>query len=637
MPAPSKAAAKASGGAKASALASGSRAPTGGADEVRAEFPPTHYWRGWCADAAAAQFPAANADSAQPVEPPLPQVLPTGEDADAPYRILIVEDDPSQALFAESVLVGTGMQAHVVTVGSEVMAAMDAFRPDLVLTDLHMPGLNGAEITALIRADAAFAHVPIVFLTGDVDPERQFEVLQVGADDFLTKPVRPRHLVAAVESRVRRARAFNRQREVAGRHPVSGLHTRAAMLRELGEAVPGAHNGAVAFVEIEHVTALRDRFGYAALDAGLIEAGRRLAQVASGCSVCRLNDNTFVVHAPRMDAAPLDAAPLETWARTLRDGLGRQPLEINGENVRLHAIVGYAALQLGFDDASAALVAAEQALRAARTASTGIAAYQAQAVQDPGSDTDAAILLHDALDNDRFELAYQPIVAVAGGDEAQFQTLLRLRDAEGSLHTAAEILPVAQKLGVMERIDRHVLELAVATLHRRSGENRPVRLFVTQAARSLAADGYAQWLLQSLDATDITGSALVVDVRQDEALIHVVALKEFCKAMMTAGVQLCLSQYSAGSETNALLSQLPLGYVRLAARYSSKLDDNAVRDEMRAAIERAHRLGLQVIGQQVEDPQAAATLWMSGVDYIQGNLVQQAADRLDFNFHHSVL
>ena len=58
---------------------------------------------------------------------------------------------------------------------------------------------------------------------------------------------------------------------------------------------------------------------------------------------------------------------------------------------------------------------------------------------------------------------------------------------------------------------------------------------------------------------------------------------------------------------------------------------------MRTAIDRAHRLGLQVIGHRVEDPQAAATLWMGGIDFIQGNLVQQAAGDLDFDFHQAVL
>ena len=110
-----------------------------------------------------------------------------------------------------------------------------------------------------------------------------------------------------------------------------------------------------------------------------------------------------------------------------------------------------------------------------------------------------------------------------------------------------------------------------------------------------------------------------------------------CSAMVSAGVQLCLSQYRYGTEANLLLTQLPLGYVRLSSRYASHLDDSQVRDEMRSAIEHAHRLGLQVIGQQVEDAQSAATLWMTGVDYIQGNLVQLAGNSLDFNFDAAVL
>jgi len=63
----------------------------------------------------------------------------------------------------------------------------------------------------------------------------------------------------------------------------------------------------------------------------------------------------------------------------------------------------------------------------------------------------------------------------------------------------------------------------------------------------------------------------------------------------------------------------------------------ALRDEMREAIDRAHRLGLQVIGQAVEDPQAAAALWMGGIDFIQGNLVQRAEQGLEFDFQHATL
>src|SRR3546814_11433671 len=114
-------------------------------------------------------------------------------------------------------------------------------------------------------------------------------------------------------------------------------------------------------------------------------------------------------------------------------------------------------------------------------------------------------MLHEALMNDRFELAYQPIVAVAGGEEAQYQTLLRLRDADGNMHTAAEILPAAEAAGMLHEIDRHVLELAIAILDQRVGENRPVRLFVSQSARTLTRDGYAATMRGMLQGPRIDG------------------------------------------------------------------------------------------------------------------------------------
>lgn len=628
MPAPTKAAAKST----ATRSKSGTRArPQAG--EVRAEFPPAQFWRRWCEDAGAPITVSSDPDDAALEAPVRPVTARTADGSpDAPYRILIVEDDLSQALFAESVLSGAGMQAAVVSVTSEVMGSLESFQPDLVLMDLHMPGMDGTELTGLIREHPAFAHTPIVFLTGDTDLERQFEVLEIGADDYLAKPVRPRHLVAAVQSRVKRARMLRRQRSGEGRHPVTGLFTRAHMLQRLNAAIPGAAEGALYFVEIESTIALRDRYGYAALEGALTDASRHLHELAGDNPVTRLNDNTFLVH-----AVDLQVPALEDWARHLRDGLGQHAFAIGDEPLRLRALVGYTSLSHGFSDASSALAAAEHALRQARGTPLGIAAYEAPKEVEAEQARETVDAVRRAITENAFELAFQPVVAVAGGDDAQYQTLLRMRDEAGALHTAAEVLPAAEGAGLLHEIDHRVLQLAVETLQRQRRDKRPVRLFVSQSPRTLAREGYGDWMVELLAAHDVEDAALVVDVRQEDALIHALSLKEFCTAMVPAGIQLCLSQYQAGDEADALLAQLPLGFVRLAARYSTRLDETDVRDEMRAAIEHAHRLGLQVIGQQVEDPQAAATLWMSGVDYIQGNLVQRAAGELDFDFQHSVL
>lgn len=250
-----------------------------------------------------------------------------------------------------------------------------------------------------------------------------------------------------------------------------------------------------------------------------------------------------------------------------------------------------------------------------------------------GAGMEAAVVLAEGA----LELAFQPVVAVAGGEHALYQTLLRLRDPSGALHTVTEILPVIAEAGLLHQYDQHVVQLTIELLRRCQREGKPVRLFVSQSPRTLAADGYAAWLVEALSLGEVAEGALVVDVRLDDALIHALSLEEFCAEMVPAGIQLCLSQYRTGEEAQALLARLPLSYVRLAAEYASGLEDPAVHGEMRTAIEHAHRLGLQVIGQQVDDPQAAATLWMSGVDFIQGNLVHEVGDGLDFDFQHSVL
>src|SRR3546814_3802990 len=104
------------------------------------------------------------------------------------------------------------------------------------------------------------------------------------------------------------------------------------MLQRLGEAIPEQSRGALYFVEIENTTALRDRFGYAALEGALVDTGRHVGELAGEHLVSRLNDNTFVVY-----AAELAAREFGTFARSLRDGITRHQLTIEGEPLRLRA------------------------------------------------------------------------------------------------------------------------------------------------------------------------------------------------------------------------------------------------------------------------------------------------------------
>ena len=237
-----------------------------------------------------------------------------------------------------------------------------------------------------------------------------------------------------------------------------------------------------------------------------------------------------------------------------------------------------------------------------------------------------------SLDAAQNMLAAQQKLEGLGG-----KVLLRMRQPDGSLLPASQVIPAAELAGGIAQIDHWVLEHALFVLAERQAQGPSLRLFVSQSPRSLARESHAQWLLDALRARGIEGTSLVIDLRLADALIHTVTLRQFCQQLMPAGVQFCLSQFEPGAEADALLTQLPLGFVRVSSKYASAHADMQLRDQLRGIIDNAHRQGLQVIGQQIEDPQAAAAMWMGGVDFIQGNLVQAVGSELGFDFHNAVL
>ena len=116
-------------------------------------------------------------------------------------RILVVDDDASLAEMLSIVLRQEGFDSELCGRGDEAMATFRDYRPDLVLLDLMLPGLDGIEVCKQIRAESG---VPIVMLTAKGDTVDVVVGLESGADDYVVKPFKPKELVARIRARVRR-------------------------------------------------------------------------------------------------------------------------------------------------------------------------------------------------------------------------------------------------------------------------------------------------------------------------------------------------------------------------------------------------------------------------------------------------
>jgi two-component system phosphate regulon response regulator PhoB len=125
----------------------------------------------------------------------------------APARILVVEDERDIAALVAFHLTKEGYRVRTADSGQEALGAMAADRPDLVLLDLMLPGFSGYEVLQEMRRRPDFADVPVVVLTARRDEADRVMGLELGADDYVTKPFSPRELVLRVAAVLRRAQS----------------------------------------------------------------------------------------------------------------------------------------------------------------------------------------------------------------------------------------------------------------------------------------------------------------------------------------------------------------------------------------------------------------------------------------------
>jgi type IV pilus assembly protein PilB len=137
---------------------------------------------------------------------------PGGADAHEgrPARVLVVDDDAALAEVVSDTLAGGGYEIAQARDGRTALALVYRQRPDLILTDLHMPDLNGLQLLRHVRRDLSTCQIPVIFLTTDHSLDAEIRALDLGADDYLNKPVEMARLLGRVHRALVRARLQSR-------------------------------------------------------------------------------------------------------------------------------------------------------------------------------------------------------------------------------------------------------------------------------------------------------------------------------------------------------------------------------------------------------------------------------------------
>ncbi|NNJ10305.1 response regulator [Chloroflexales bacterium ZM16-3] len=279
-----------------------------------------------------------------------------------PYRVLIVDDSQILADTYATFLRVAGMQVTVITDPTVVSGMLHDLQPDLILMDMYMPGCEGRELAAVLRQQPELHSIPIVFLSAETDRLTQLSALHEGGDDFLTKPIDPDHLVAAVTSRIRRARVMRSQML---RDSLTGLFnhsvTEDLLAREISRAHRNKRPFSMALLDLDHFKQVNDRYGHAAGDRVLKSLARMLQQrMRMSDLIGRYGGEEFVVLMPETDGQD---------ALNVIDSIRERFAQVHhraGDTEFIVTLSGGVASLQSFDDAAAMSESADIALYQAK-------------------------------------------------------------------------------------------------------------------------------------------------------------------------------------------------------------------------------------------------------------------------------
>ena len=227
-----------------------------------------------------------------------------------------------------------------------------------------------------------------------------------------------------------------------------------------------------------------------------------------------------------------------------------------------------------------------------------------------------------ALNARRICLVHEPVVDIGSRRPAFYECLMRVKRADGTLLAVNEVVPLAERLGLVRMLDHRVLELVLAELA--AAPNLIASLNVSAA--STADPDWWGALVGTLRGNSGVGERLIVEITETAAIDDIDDTRGFVARVKNLGCRIAIDDFGAGSTSFRNLRKLGVDLVKIDGAFVQNLrrsdDDRAF---VHTLIDLARRLGLQTVAEWVQDEEAAAMLADWGCDYLQGALVGLAS------------
>ena len=528
--------------------------------------------------------------------------------------IMMVDDEPLTMEVVQTFLEDAGYRKfHLLDDSTQAMRQLREQQPDVLLLDVMMPEVSGFDILKMLRQEPEFAHLPVIILTSSADAETKLTALDLGATDFLSKPVDPSELALRVRNTLA-AKAYQDQLayyDVLTNLPnihLFRVRTDWAIERARREQLQVALMR-ISFNDFERIN---DALGPEIGDEVLKQLALRLTQhvrasdavsrdSAEGnlwADVFRVDGADFSVLLPALDSI----ANTATVGQRIIDVM-REPLQVFGNKVYLTPSIGVA----GFPDDAPDTTTL---IKCAMSASVQAGEQGAGHLQFYSAEMNAASIrryrleaeLRNAIKNEDFRLLYQPKVDVSSGSIIGAEALIRWQQADGTPISPLDFIPIAEETGLIIPIGEWVLREACAQIARWHAAGFKLKVAVNISARQLFEADLVAQVYAAVAAADIDPRYLVLEMTESQLIEDVERALHTMRRLRKYGIPISMDDFGTGYSSLSYLKQFPLDEVKIDRSF---LIDVASSEKDQALVTvityLAHKFGFQVCAEGVEE------------------------------------
>lgn len=596
-------------------------------------------------------------------------------------NVLIVEDKEENTYYLQALLSGHGFNVTAARHGAEALVRARQAKPDVVISDLLMPVMDGYTLLRHWKLDNNLKNIPFIVYTAtytEADDEKL--ALNLGADAFILKPCEPDDFMAALhdvlnkvsagiapqitppsdnddallslysETLIRKLEEKTLQLEEANREltrdiarrkeaeetieqlafydSLTGLPNRRLFKDRLNHcfAANSRHRvyGALLFIDLDHFKTLNDLRGHTIGDALLVMAAARLKDcLRQAETLARLGGDEFVVILEDLSDQPAQAASnAEILGHKFLNVLS-QPYILSGKEYFGTASIGVSLFHTQEINAEELLKRADTAMYQAKNKGRNTLRFYdptMQAALETRMELEKD--LRKALAENQFKLFYQPQVDATGkifGAEA----LIRWQSPTKGLVTPYEFIGLAEDTGLILPIGKWVLETACDQL--KAWEKNPLtaelQLAVNVSARQLHEDNFAEHVLQTIASKQIKPSLLKLELTESMVLNEIDSVIAKMHTLGNAGVRFSMDDFGTGYSSLAYLTRLPLSQLKIDRSFVKNIgvqpSDGVI---VQTIIGMAQNLNMDAIAEGVETQAQHHFLREHGCRLFQGYL-----------------